>query len=102
LLPEVQKKPPAAFLRLEGSTVNNAAGSRRQNRPESMQHFLKAFAGSTWAWIVAAEFFDEFFVAVHDPHAALDMRLGGVASSALTGALESRADRIRCDAWDTS
>jgi hypothetical protein len=97
------KKAPAAFLRLVGEfTSNKTGGSRRQNRPESMQHFLKAFARAAWARIVAAEFFDEFFIAMHDPHATLDAGLGGITSAAFTCALESRVDRNRCDAWDTS
>jgi len=70
-----------------------------------MQQFLKTFVRPAWARVVAAELFDEFFVAVNNPHAAFDVRLGREASPALTGSLESKAgrdgDRVR-SAWDTS
>jgi hypothetical protein len=67
-----------------------------------MQHFLKAFIGAARAWIVAAELFEEFFIAVYDAKPALDVRFGRIAATTLTGALESSVDRSRCFAWKTS
>ena len=67
-----------------------------------MQHFLKAFARSARAWVVAAELFQKLLVAVNDPQPTLHMGLGRIAPAALTGALESTADRSLPDAWDTS
>jgi hypothetical protein len=59
---------------------------RRQQR-------LKAAAGVTWAQVVAAEFFDEFLLAVNHSCAALHFGFGRIALAALTAALESRVDR---------
>ena len=44
--------------------------------------------------VIASEFFDQFLVAAHDPHAALDLRFGWEPFTALAGALEKRG---RCD-----
>jgi hypothetical protein len=41
-----------------------------------MRHFLKPASRAADTAIVAAELFDELFVAVHDAVAALDVRLG--------------------------
>jgi hypothetical protein len=93
---------PRRWLRFIGC---NATGSPRQNRPDRMQHFLKAPVGPARARIVSAELFDQLLVAVNDPDAAFNVRFGREAATALTGALESRAgrdaNRVR-DAWDTS
>src|SRR5688500_8601257 len=48
-----------------------------------MQHFLKLAGGAAGAEVVAAELFEQLFVAVDDPLAALDARLGRIASPAL-------------------
>jgi hypothetical protein len=39
-----------------------------------MQHLLKPATGTARAWIVAPEFFEQLFVAMDDPHAALHAR----------------------------
>jgi hypothetical protein len=83
-------------------TWSNAAGSRRQKRPDRMQHFLKAFVRTAGARIVAPKLFDEFFVAMNDPDATLHVGFGREASATLTRALESRVDLSRRYAWDTS
>jgi len=67
-----------------------------------MQHFLKAFAGAARAWIIPTQLFEKLLVAMDDPNTALDVRFGWIASTAFTDALESRVDRSRCYAWDTS
>ena len=36
---------------------------------------LEALAGAAGAWVVTAELFDQFFVAVDDTDATLDLRL---------------------------
>ncbi len=79
-------------------------GSRRQKRPDFRQQFLKAFAGAAGAGVFSAELFEQFLVAMNDPHAAFDVRFGWEAALALTGALESRAGRagVTGFAWDTS
>jgi hypothetical protein len=48
-----------------------------------MQHFLKPARGAAGAEVIAAELFEQLFVAVHDPLAALDARLGRIAFPAL-------------------
>jgi hypothetical protein len=55
-----------------------------------MQHFLKAPAGTAGTRILAAKFFCEFFVAMHDPETALDVRFGWESFAALATALERR------------
>ena len=67
-----------------------------------MQHFLKALAGAAWAWIVASKLFEELFIAVNDPDAAFHVCLGRESSATLTGTFESRIDRGRCGALNTS
>ncbi len=51
---------------------------------------MKAAARAAGAQVVAAEFLGQFFVAVDDAPAALDLGLGGEAPAALTGHLERR------------
>jgi hypothetical protein len=63
------------------------------NLPVRRQQRLKAAAGATRAQVVAAEFFDEFFLAVDHARAALHFSFGWIALAALTAALESRVDR---------
>jgi len=62
------------------------------NKPDCIQHFLKAPSGAARAQVVPPQFFAEFFVAVNDPAAALDLGLRGEASAALTAARERNAD----------
>jgi hypothetical protein len=61
--------------------------------PVRRQQRLKAAAGATGAQVVAAEFFDEFFLAVNYSRAALHFGFGWIALAALTAALESSVDR---------
>lgn len=73
-----------------------------------MQQFLKPPRGAAWAWVVAAEFFDQFFVAMNKAGelaaSALDARFGREAFFALgsrfeiTGLLETswRPGVLRC------
>jgi hypothetical protein len=58
-----------------------------------MQQVLKALVRAARAGVVAAELLDQLLLAVHDPHASLHVRLGGVAAATLAGALKSAADR---------
>jgi hypothetical protein len=51
---------------------------------------LKAAAGPAGAAVVAAELFDEFLVAVHDPVTGLDVGFGRESAAALATALERR------------
>jgi len=55
-----------------------------------MQQFLKPAGGTARTWIVAAEFLDQFLVAVNNAYSALHLRLGWESSTALAGALEKR------------
>jgi hypothetical protein len=55
-----------------------------------MQQFLKPAGGAARAWIVAAEFLDQFLVGVNDAHSALHLRLGWEPFTALACALEKR------------
>jgi hypothetical protein len=57
-----------------------------------MQQRLKQVARSAWAWIIAAKFLKQLFLAVDDAIALLDLRLRREALSALTCHLESRLD----------
>lgn len=95
--------PPRRNTRAAFSGCSHG-GSRRQKRPDFRQQFLKAFAGAAGAGVFSAKLFEQFLVAMNDPHAAFDVRLGRVAAPALTGALESRAGRagVTGFAWDTS
>ena len=61
--------------------------------PVHRQQRLKAAAGATGAQVVAAEFFDEFFLAVNHSRAALHFGFGRIALAALTAALESSVVR---------
>ena len=61
--------------------------------PVRRQQRLKAAAGATGAQVVAAEFFDEFFLAVNHSRSALHFGFGWIALAALTAALESRVVR---------
>jgi len=54
-----------------------------------MQQFLKPTAGQARAGIVAAELFDQVLVTVHDPVAALDVRLGREATPTLARRFET-------------
>jgi hypothetical protein len=92
-----------------GIIANNNCGLRRQKRPDFRQQFLKPFVGAAGARVVAAELFEELFVAVNDARAAFYVGFGGVASAAFAGGFKSRSGRniARCDrragfAWDTS
>jgi hypothetical protein len=67
-----------------------------------MQHFLKALARAARARIVAPELFEEFFIPMNDSNATLHVRLGWIASTTLTGALESRVGQSLRFAWNTS
>jgi hypothetical protein len=58
-----------------------------------MQHFLKTPPGAAGAGVVSAEFFEQFFVAVDDPEAALDAGFGGVAFPAFAAYFKSRNPR---------
>jgi hypothetical protein len=86
-------------------TCCNDCVQRRQNRPDRMQHFLKAFVRSTGARIVAAKLLDELLIPMDNPHAALYVRFRWEPAPALTHRLESKAvqrtARVRV-AWDTS
>jgi hypothetical protein len=61
--------------------------------PLFKQQRLKPAAGSTDTGIVAAELFQQFFVAVDDAIAALHVRFGRETAPALTASLESSASR---------
>jgi hypothetical protein len=61
-----------------------------------MQHLLKAARGSAGAWVVAAEFFEQLFVAVDDPHAALDARLARIAFATFAAHFKSSDPRSYC------
>jgi hypothetical protein len=61
--------------------------------PVRRQQRLKAAAGTTWAQVVAAEFFDEFFFAVNHACPALHFGFGWITRAALTAALESSVVR---------
>jgi hypothetical protein len=45
---------------------------------------LKAAAGAAGTWVIAAELFAQFFVAVNDAIASSDVRLGRESFAALT------------------
>ena len=57
--------------------------------PVRRQQRLKAAAGATRAQVVAAEFFDEFFLAVNHLRSALHFGFGRITLPAFTAALES-------------
>jgi hypothetical protein len=54
-----------------------------------MQQRLKSAARSAWARIIATEFLEQFFGAMHDAIAALDMGLGRKALPTFATDLES-------------
>lgn len=58
-----------------------------------MQQFLKTPPGSAGAGVVAAELFEQLFVAVNDPDAALDARFGWVAFAAFAAYFKSSGRR---------
>jgi hypothetical protein len=58
-----------------------------------MQHFLKTPPGAAGAEVVAAEFLEQLFVAVDDPLAAFDARLGRVALAAFAAHFKSSGPR---------
>ena len=63
-----------------------------------MQQRLKFLPRTAWAWVIAAELFDQLlFAATHEAQAALDARLAGEALTALGRHLETRA-RLDLDA----
>jgi hypothetical protein len=49
---------------------------------------LESFAAAAGAWIVPAQLFDEFLVAVNDLHASLDVRFGWEAPPTLAHRLD--------------
>ena len=51
------------------------------------QHFLKSAARTAGTRVVTTKFFDEFFVAMHDPETAFDVRFGRKSFAALATAL---------------
>jgi hypothetical protein len=55
-----------------------------------MQQFLKAAARAARAEVVAAEFFEKFFIGVNDAVAALYVRFGRIALSTFTRVFERR------------
>jgi hypothetical protein len=61
-----------------------------------MQHFLKAPPGFAGAGVIAAEFFEQLFVAVDDPQTALYARLGGIALAAFAARLKRSGPRSSC------
>jgi hypothetical protein len=58
-----------------------------------MQQFLKTPPGLARAWIVAAQFLEQLFVAVDDPHSAFDARFGWIASPAFAAHFKSSGPR---------
>src|SRR5262245_53540600 len=69
-----------------------------------MQQFLKPPARTAWTYVVAPKFLDQFFFAVNDAMAALDVGLGRITLSTLTHRLKSQrppGNPPVC-AWDTS
>jgi len=58
-----------------------------------MQHFLKTPPGSAGAGVVAAEFLEQFFVAVDDPQTALYARFGWIAFAAFAARFKSSGPR---------
>lgn len=81
------------------------ACSRRQKRPDFMQHFLKAPPGSAGTRIVPAEFLGKLLVSMNDLDATLDVRFGREALATFICGFESRNPRRtgvgRCWAWRT-
>jgi hypothetical protein len=61
-----------------------------------MQHLLKAACGSAGARVVAAEFFEQLFVAVDDSLSALYMRFGRIAFAAFAAHFKSSDPRSSC------
>jgi hypothetical protein len=61
------------------------------------QHCLKAATGAARARIVAPKLLVQFFVAMYDALAALDVRFGREPLAPLTGALERSAADRSCD-----
>jgi len=55
-----------------------------------MQHFLKATARAAGAGIVAAQFFEEFLVAVDNPETAFYVGFRGETAAAFTASLERK------------
>ena len=93
--------PPARWLPSVGSSSHDSC---RQDRPERMQHFLKAASRVARAEIVSTLFLLEKLVAPDYPQPSLDASLGREAPPSLTGALERRGGRRRCRAcsWRSS
>jgi len=61
-----------------------------------MQQFLKTPPGMAGAGVVAAELFEQLFVAVDDADAALDARFGRVAFAAFAAYFKSSGPRCGC------
>src|SRR4051794_34698511 len=72
--------------------------------PFFMQHFLKPAAGSAWAWIVPAQFFQQFLSAIDLPEAPFYLGFRGIAFPALAHGF-AETDLLPYSltyAWDTS
>jgi hypothetical protein len=61
-----------------------------------MQQFLKTPPGAAGAGVVAAEFLEQLFVAVDDPHSTLDARFGWIAFTAFAAYFKSSGPRWVC------
>jgi len=78
-------------------TFHRRLAGIRRNRPVRKQHFLKASRGAAGTQVIAAEFFKQFFLAMHDSRAAFDLRFRRETFTTLAGALEKR---VRPDVGD--
>src|SRR4051794_12073320 len=101
-----QVRPGTFRCRGEFSSANNDSDSRRQNRPDFMQQFLKPLVRATRAGVITAELFQQLLIAVNHSCAAFHVRFRGIPAAALAGALKSRGgrgmDRRGSCAWCTS
>ena len=66
------------------------------NRPERMQHFLKAASRAAWAEIVPAQLFAEFLVPMNDAHATFHLRFGWETLATFAGDFEAGVFMIMC------
>jgi hypothetical protein len=57
-----EQNPP----NLKISLVRTGCGGCRQKRLWFMQHFLKPFSRTAGTGIIASQFFEQFFVAIHN------------------------------------
>lgn len=87
----------ACYLSLRDFVSKSSGpGSRRQKQAFRETTLFEAEAGAAGARIVPPQLFFQLFIAMDDPHAALDLRFGGESMTPLAHVIEKNGCSSNC------